>query len=101
MDDQWKIPPKSKELLTDPNLIAKRLQTLIGQKFHLTRKTRTDGANLRNLVAETLINFPLPIPSNNFSILSDKGKGIPRMVREYIDTYIVTSGDSYNLQVWN
>ncbi len=26
---------------------------------------------------------------------------MPKITREFIDTYIVTSGDSYNLQVWN
>lgn len=30
-----------------------------------------------------------------------RGKGVPRILRELLDTYIVTSGDSYDLQVWN
>jgi hypothetical protein len=36
-----------------------------------------------------------------YEIVPPKGKGIPRIVREFVDTYIVTSGKSYNLQVWN
>jgi len=30
-----------------------------------------------------------------------KRKGVPRLLREFVDTFIVTSGSSYNLQVWN
>ena len=30
-----------------------------------------------------------------------KQKGVAAFLREYIDTYIVTTGNSYNLQVWN
>ena len=26
---------------------------------------------------------------------------MPRILLEYVDTYIVTTGDTYNLQVWN
>ncbi len=38
---------------------------------------------------------------SQFEIVPPKGKGVPRIAREFIDTYIVTSGTSYNLQVWN
>jgi hypothetical protein len=33
--------------------------------------------------------------------LPPKGKGVPKIKRELLDTYIVTTGKSYNLQVWN
>ncbi|MCP9237920.1 hypothetical protein [Lewinella sp. JB7] len=33
--------------------------------------------------------------------MPDKGKGVPKNLLEFVDTYIVTSGKSYNLQVWN
>jgi len=52
------------------------------------------------LVAATLENYPLPEPSSehNYEVAP---KGVPKILREFIDTYIVTSGDVYNLQVWN
>lgn len=101
MNPAWGIPPKSKAHLTPSKVISERLTVLIGQEFPLTRKTRTDGSMMRKLVARTLETHGLPEESSNYSILSEKGKGIPRLTREYIDTYIVTSGESYNLQVWN
>jgi hypothetical protein len=38
---------------------------------------------------------------DEFEIVPPRKKGVPRMLREFIDSYIVTSGKSYNLQVWN
>lgn len=99
MNPVFGIPPKSKEHITSPVEIARRLKPLIGRKFPLTNKTRTNGANMRKLVASTLETYPLPEASDNYSYISTKG--IPKITREYLDTYIVTSGNSYNLQVWN
>lgn len=101
MNSEWSVPPKSKAHLTSPAILIDRLKVLIGTKFPLTRKTRTDGSNLRKLIAATLEEHDLPEPSKDYAVVSEKGKGIPKITREYIDTYIVTSGNSYNLQVWN
>lgn len=101
MNPAFGIPPKSKAHLTPPQDIAKRLQVLIGETFPLTGKMRTDGSNMRKLVAATLEAYLLPEPSDAYTVIPEKGKGIPRITREYLDTYIVTSGRSYNLQVWN
>lgn len=103
MDRQWKIPPASKHALSTPTQLATRLQRLIGQKFSLTGKSRTDGANVRKLVTATLLNYPLPEPASNqdYVIVPPRKKGVPKILREFIDTYIVTTGNSYNLQVWN
>ena len=38
---------------------------------------------------------------DSFEIVPPKKKGVPKMLRELIDSYIITSGTSYNLQVWN
>ncbi len=69
----------------------------------LTGKTRTDGSNIRKLIASILEKYALPQPAEvgDFEIVPPKGKGVPKITREFIDTYIVTSGEAYNLQVWN
>lgn len=103
MNKKWKIPPANKHALSAPTQLANRLQTLIDRKFPLTGKSRTDGSNIRKLVAATLRNHPLPEPakSQNYEIVPPRKKGVPKILREFIDTYIVTTGNSYNLQVWN
>ncbi len=52
-------------------------------------------------MAATLEQYPLPAecPADQYRIMQKKG--VPKNLREYLDTYLVTSGDSYNLQVWN
>lgn len=103
MNKAFKVPPLRKGLLTPPEKLADRLQSLIGAPFKLTRKTRTDGANMRKVIAAALEQHPLPppCPPKDYEIIPPRGKGVPRILREYIDTYIVTTGTSYNLQVWN
>jgi len=103
MNKNFKIPPQSPELLTPPEELVKRLSKLIYTDFSLTGKTRTDGSKLRKLIASTLENYRLPeiaLP-DDYEIVPLKKKGIPKITREFIDTYMVTSGTNYNLQVWN
>lgn len=103
MNQDLRIPPRSKNALTPPTDIANRLRPLIGISLALTGKTRTDGSNVRRTVCSILERYPLPPPAlpGNYRILPPRGKGIPRIPREFLDTYIVTTGTSYNLQVWN
>lgn len=103
MNKDFKIPPKSPSLLTSEDELVKRLSCLVGSNFQLTGKTRTDGSNIRKLIANKLEEFLLPVPASpdEFEIVPPKRKGIPKITREFIDTYIITSGNSYNLQVWN
>ena len=103
MNKTFKIPPKTPQHLTTLKALKKRLAPLIGSNFQLTGKSRTDGSNVRKLIAKTLEEYPLPGPaeSESYEIVPPKKKGIPKITREFIDTYIVTSGKSYNLQVWN
>src|SRR3972149_885661 len=99
-----RIPPASQAELTAGETIEKRLAALVGKPFRLSGKTRTDGSNLRKLVASILEeSTPLPTPAADgaWRIVPPKKKGVPRLLREFVDTYIVTSGTSYNLQVWN
>lgn len=103
MDKKFEVPPKAIRELTTPKILIRRLKRLIGEKFILTGKTRTDGSRVRKLVEETLDKFPLPkeAKTNEYEILPPKKKGVPKITREFIDTYVVTTGKSYNLQVWN
>lgn len=103
MNKEFQIPASSPKNLTKLEDLRNRLKVLIGVDFKLTGKSRTDGSNLRKLIASTLEKFPLPSPAGDgqYEIVPPKKKGIPKITREFIDTYIVTSGNSYNLQVWN
>ncbi|GAB2616266.1 type II restriction endonuclease [Emticicia sediminis] len=103
MNEAFKQPPKSVILLTKPEELTQKLSELVGKEFKITGKTRTDGSNIRKLIAATLEKSALPeaAEKENYEIVPPKGKGVPKITREFIDTYIVTSGDSYNLQVWN
>jgi hypothetical protein len=103
MNIDFKVPPKLPRYLTAPNTLVETLSVLIGKPFRITGKTRTDGSNIRKLIAFTLESNDLPDIAGEFEfeIVPPKGKGVPKIVREFIDTYIVTTGNSYNLQVWN
>ena len=45
-----KIPPSSKNELSTPEQLVENLKSLIGEKFPLTGKPRTDGSNFRKMV---------------------------------------------------
>jgi hypothetical protein len=98
------IPPASKDDLSTGDEVARVLAPLLGKPFRLTSKTRTDGSNLRKTIARVLeesVDLPTPAADGAWRIVPPKKKGVPRLLREFVDTYIVTSGTAYNLQVWN
>jgi hypothetical protein len=98
------IPPVSQSDLSPGDAIARRLTPLVGAQFPLTGKTRTDGSKIRQAVASMLENdesLPSGAQDGTWRIVPPKKKGVPRLLREFVDTFIVTSGTSYNLQVWN
>lgn len=103
MNNNFRVPPLSPAYLTSPEILADRLKPLIGTEFHLTMFPRTNRSKVRKLIAETLDTYDLPdpCPKSLYTIVPTKGKGVPRILLEYIDTYIVTTGKQYNLQVWN
>ncbi len=96
-----KIPPNSRGELSNQEQLVENLQPLIGQKFPLTGKPRTDGSNFRKMITNHLLAKYIPKEAVEYEIVPPKQKGVPSFLREYIDTYIVTSGINYNLQVWN
>ena len=103
MNNDLRLPPLSFSSLTPPDILAERLRPLIGVEFQLSMFPRTNGSKIRKLIAATLEQYPLPepCPRQSYTIVPPKGKGVPRILREYIDTYIITTGRQYNLQVWN
>jgi hypothetical protein len=103
MNKEFKTPPKSVKTLTKPKKLVEYFTELIGSPFNITGKTRTDGSNVRKLIASTLEKHSLPTLAEpeEFEIVPPRGKGVPKITREFIDTYIITSDTSYNLQVWN
>ncbi|WP_299948831.1 hypothetical protein [uncultured Microbulbifer sp.] len=101
MDKRLGIPPQSKSSLTSANDLTAKLECLIGAPFTLTGKSRTDGSNLRKLVGKVLLEGSHPDVATKGSYEIVPPKGTPKILLEYIDTYIVTTGSSYNLQVWN
>lgn len=96
-----KIPPKGKRYMSSPQELVNNLQPLIGAKIPMTGKSRTDGSNFRKIVTNHLLSIYMPDAAEKYEIVPPKQKGVPSFLREYIDTYIVTTGTSYNLQVWN
>jgi len=76
MNKEFKIPPKSSRDLTSPEELAKKLSNLLGTRFKLTGKTRTDGSNIRKLVASTLEKTPLPTKAeeSEYEIIPPKRK---------------------------
>jgi len=103
MNKEFSFAPKSKSSISSLSKLTSIFERLVNKPFTLTGKTRTDGANIRKLIAEALIENGLPTPADNndYNIIPPKKKGVPKLLPELIDTYIVTSGNSYNLQVWN
>lgn len=97
------IPPKHKTLISSADKLRNIFSPLIGSPFKLSGKPRTDGSRLRKVISETLeqANLPELAQEDEFIIVPFKKKGVPRILTELIDTYLVTTGDAYNLQVWN
>lgn len=99
--EEGKKPPKCKNEISTPEELVKNLKPLIGRRIAMTGKSRTDGSNFRKIITNHLLANYMPEAADEYEIVPPKQKGVPAFLREYIDTYIVTTGNSYNLQVWN
>lgn len=99
--EEGKKPPKCKDNISSPKELVEALKPLIGRKISMTGKSRTDGSNFRKIITNHLLSNYMPEAASEYEIVPPKQKGVPSFLREYIDTYIVTTGNSYNLQVWN
>lgn len=96
-----KFPPLSLESVMSPEQLVQALTPLVGTHFHLTKAPRTDGSNIRKIITNLLDPYVTNAAPEDYSIIPPKGKGVPRLLSVLVDTYIVTSGENYNLQVWN
>ncbi|RAN55761.1 nuclease [Dolosigranulum pigrum] len=104
MHKDLKKPPSDKNDISSPEELVSTLEKLIGTEFELSGKSRTDGSKIRKLIGNTLYDAkitPEPAVEGTYEIIPPKKKGVPKILLENVDSYIVTSGDSYNLQVWN
>lgn len=96
-----KVPSSREAIITNADLVN-ILNALVGKPFNLSGKPRTDGAKLRNMISSLFIGRDIAIADKDqYTILPPKKKGVPRMLLILLDSYIVTTGNSYNLQVWN
>lgn len=97
-----RLPPISKKGVLDGESLANKLQALVGKKFPLTDKPRTNGATLRKAISKVLDDGSVSVANkNDYCIVPAKGKGVPHLLACLCDSYIVTTGEMYNLQVWN
>lgn len=99
---EMKFPPANKTSVLSGEDLAKKLQPLVGSKFPLTDKPRTNGSTLRKILSKTLDDGTIVIANKcDYTVVPPKGKGVPHLLACLCDSYIVTTGDNYNLQVWN
>lgn len=103
MKKEFNIPPRNpQEVMSATDLVA-CLKNLIGKPIKMTGKPRTDGSTARKMVTNCLNTCSTckAAAITDYTIIPPRGKGIPKILRELIDTYIVTTGTNYNLQIWN
>lgn len=68
----------------------------------MTGKPRTDGAYLRNLIGDTLAEANIELAeTNSYTVVPIKKKGIPKTLKYLAESFLVTTGKTYNLQIWN
>lgn len=103
MNNPFENPPKNLKNILKASELMQCLQNLVGESITLTGKPRTDGSNARKMVIDCLLDYGIcdTAAKNEYQVIPSRGKGIPRLLLDLVDTYIVTSGNSYNLQVWN
>ena len=102
MKTDMRIPPKSKSAVIGGAELAEALRVLVNRSFPLTDKPRTNGSTLRKMIEELFADNHLEMATaDDYKVIPYKKKGIPRLLNILSDSYIVTSGDNYNLQVWN
>lgn len=100
MNKKVKFPPSTKNSLISGNELARLLAPLVGEHFSLRGQIRTRGANLRKSIETIIVANNIAIADENeFSLMVKKGQ--PKLMAVLADSYLVTSGDCYNLQVWN
>jgi hypothetical protein len=103
MEKIFNIPPKNPQNVISTKDLAICLKSLIGKSVKMTGKPRTDGSTIRKIVMKCLSAYHTceTAKAVEYEIIPHRRKGLPRLLLELVDTYIVTSGTYYNLQIWN
>lgn len=86
-----KIPPNSKNELSTPEQLVENLKSLIGEKFPLTGKPRTDGSNFRKMITNHLLSNYIPKEAVEYEIVPPKQKGGGTIFFEGIYRYIYSN----------
>lgn len=98
----FKNAPIGKNDVLGGKALAQKLSPLIGQHFPLSDKPKTNGSNLRKILIGQLDDGSISLcDKKDYEVVYPKGKGIPGLLACLGDSYIVTTGELYNLQVWN
>lgn len=96
------IPAATLSATLSGEQLAEKLQGLIGRDFKLSGKPKTDGSTLRKMVETELASCDMPLAEDSeYKVFPLKKKGVPKLVRYMAESFIVTTGTTYNLQVWN
>lgn len=96
------LPPENVLEVLSGKELADKLYPLIGTSFPLVGNPRTNGSKLRKIIARQLDDESVKVAKKgDFEIIPLKRKGIPKLLALLADSYIVTTGKNYNLQVWN
>lgn len=96
------IPAATLDAALSGEQLAEKLQGLIGRDFKLSGKPKTDGSTLRKMVETELASCDMPLAEDSeYKVFPLKKKGVPKLVRYMAESFIVTTGTTYNLQVWN
>lgn len=100
MKNNIKTPPASRQEAISGEKLADVLKVLIGQPISLKAQIRTIGSTLRKKI-EAVVNGLSLSPAIDTDFSFSVKKGLPKIMLALSDSYIVTTGDKYNLQVWN
>lgn len=96
------IPAATLSATLSGEQLAEKLQGLIGREFKLSGKPKTDGSTLRKMVENELAACDMLLAEDSeYKVFPFKKKGVPKLVRYMAESFIVTTGTTYNLQVWN
>lgn len=96
------FPPVNISEAVSGQELADKLSSLIGMTFIMSKNPRTNGSKLRKIITQHLDDGSVKVADeHDFEVIPLKKKGVPKLLGCLADSYIVTTGDSYNLQVWN
>lgn len=88
-----KISPNSKGELSNPEQLVENLQSLIGQKFPLTGKPRTDESNFRKMITNHLLSKHIPNETVEYEIVPPKQRKVLNINEVYRWIFLIIIKD--------